>query len=564
MEYPKNTANNPATPGETQPDTAAASPSSDTAYIDGQNPIHDVRNPSSSSQYEYLQKQQLAQQAFAKQLHHNTAAEPIGIDRRLPTIEPNSFNASNNLNASSYFSFGATGNGPSSVSSSYKSAVPPNSASYHTAFSPYQSESFTGSSYFNSGSVNHYYHNKRQNASSHNNAIGSPSTSPQSDPPINQYRTSSISEGSFKQQPTIRTSLLTSKLAAAAQNNINTSGSSSNNTGMSSSNTEATISFHKNNNFASSSVSAANSNFANHTSTNSAGSFKHGAGSFNTNSSSVTNGSNMNSVNYHEPFLPHPSSTTTNISMETATTNNSSNATTPAEPTPTSHEEPEPMDIDPPLPEKLDIATFPVSDVITMLTALLQKIINANDTLHPHDQNEHQTPILDFNNSNFTANVLAFHGRNVPAIGLEAYLVRILKYCPTTNEVFISLLVYFDRIAQRANNGEFNNNGNGANGGRHQLFVMDSYNIHRLIIAGITVASKFFSDVFYKNSRYAKVGGLPVEELNHLELQFLLLTDFRLMIPIEELQRYADLLLGFWKKEQRAKTGQQGQQGHHS
>ena len=36
-------------------------------------------------------------------------------------------------------------------------------------------------------------------------------------------------------------------------------------------------------------------------------------------------------------------------------------------------------------------------------------------------------------------------------------------------------------------------------------FVADSFNIHRLIIAGVTCASKFFSDVFYTNSRYAKV-----------------------------------------------------------
>lgn len=222
------------------------------------------------------------------------------------------------------------------------------------------------------------------------------------------------------------------------------------------------------------------------------------------------------------------------------------------------------------LPEHLDIATFPVPDVIVMLTALLQKIIDANDTLHPHhytQQQQQQPPVLDFSN-NFTANVLAFHGRNIPAIGLQAYLTRILKYCPTTNEVFISLLVYFDRIAQRANAGDFtvvdNNDtgGDGTSGDRsnRQLFVMDSYNIHRLIIAGVTVASKFFSDVFYKNSRYAKVGGLPVEELNHLELQFLLLTDFKLMIPLEELQRYADLLLGFWKKEQNLQPPANNQQ----
>ena len=49
--------------------------------------------------------------------------------------------------------------------------------------------------------------------------------------------------------------------------------------------------------------------------------------------------------------------------------------------------------------------------------------------------------------------------------------------------------------------------------------------------------------MFYTNSRYAKVGGLPPSELNQLELQFLLLNDFRLAIPIEEMQRYGDRLL---------------------
>ncbi|EEB97890.1 hypothetical protein MPER_02696 [Moniliophthora perniciosa FA553] len=78
-----------------------------------------------------------------------------------------------------------------------------------------------------------------------------------------------------------------------------------------------------------------------------------------------------------------------------------------------------------------------------------------------------------------------------------------------------------------------------------RTFVIDSYNIHRLVIAGVTVASKFFSDVFYTNSRYAKVGGLPLAELNQLELQFLLLNDFRLVIPKDEMQRYAEQLILF-------------------
>ena len=136
------------------------------------------------------------------------------------------------------------------------------------------------------------------------------------------------------------------------------------------------------------------------------------------------------------------------------------------------------------------------------------------------------------------SSTLAYHARNVPTISIEAYLTRILKCasrprpvpltpadCPTTCEVFISLLVFFDRMARTS-----------------RPVILDSYNVHRLIIAGVAVSSKLFSDVFYTNQRYSKVGGLPVAELNQLELQFLLLNDFRLLVPVEELQRYADQL----------------------
>lgn len=59
----------------------------------------------------------------------------------------------------------------------------------------------------------------------------------------------------------------------------------------------------------------------------------------------------------------------------------------------------------------------------------------------------------------------------------------------------------------------------------------------------IVVASKFTSDIFYANSRYAKVGGIPLVELNQLELELLFLLDFQLYIPLEDIQLYADQLL---------------------
>ncbi|KAK7696569.1 hypothetical protein QCA50_001227 [Cerrena zonata] len=203
-------------------------------------------------------------------------------------------------------------------------------------------------------------------------------------------------------------------------------------------------------------------------------------------------------------------------------------------------------------PEPFDIHTFDPQQLLRLLSSLLTQIATTNDSLTrreggssiplQHKSNsapsEPYPPIWNSLTSASRESLsgtsyLAFHARNIPSISLEAYLVRILKYCPASNEVFLSLLVYFDRMSKLAKE---------ANG---RMFVIDSYNIHRLVISGVTVASKFFSDVFYTNSRYAKVGGLPQAELNQLELQFLLLNDFRLLISTDEMQSYAEQLIRF-------------------
>lgn len=51
------------------------------------------------------------------------------------------------------------------------------------------------------------------------------------------------------------------------------------------------------------------------------------------------------------------------------------------------------------------------------------------------------------------------------------------------------------------------------------------------------------------NTNLRKVGGLPLPELNHLELQFLLLNDFRLSVPVEELEAYGTMLVEFYARE---------------
>jgi hypothetical protein len=190
----------------------------------------------------------------------------------------------------------------------------------------------------------------------------------------------------------------------------------------------------------------------------------------------------------------------------------------------------------------LDLATYPTPQLLRLLARLLQQIASSNDqlraehtddgedaddahepppsdaaslasattsqsrssTVHDSPTNElfHDDPPpidLAAGDKLFTASkvslsqpqsILSFHARHVPSISIEAYLLRILKYCPTTNEVFLGLLVYFDRMSKLGTPG-------GVGGIKAAVgprgFAIDSYNIHRLIIAGVTVASKFFS-----------------------------------------------------------------------
>lgn len=220
---------------------------------------------------------------------------------------------------------------------------------------------------------------------------------------------------------------------------------------------------------------------------------------------------------------------------------------------------------------KYDISGMPITDIIEMVAALLTKITSTNDLQHDaiqrnatHQQQASQNTESGSasNMSPLSTSVLAFHGKNVPAITILSYLSRIHRYCPTTYEVFLSLLVYFDRMTERVNDrvmkheearrgaeGHASQSSQGpqqhqhadtvmgddssgtaesdsdladddvdmeesaspsresarAPAGSATYFVVDSFNIHRLIISGVTCASKFFSDVFYTNSRYAKV-----------------------------------------------------------
>ncbi|KAI9340196.1 hypothetical protein DFJ73DRAFT_779130 [Zopfochytrium polystomum] len=61
---------------------------------------------------------------------------------------------------------------------------------------------------------------------------------------------------------------------------------------------------------------------------------------------------------------------------------------------------------------------------------------------------------------------------------------------------------------------------------------------HRFLIAAITAGSKSVSDIYCTNTHFAKVGGLTLQELNVLEMEFCAMISWRLATNRELLQSY--------------------------
>eukprot|EP00301_Raphidiophrys_heterophryoidea_P006762 c12700_g2_i3.p1 GENE.c12700_g2_i3~~c12700_g2_i3.p1 ORF type:complete len:175 (+),score=34.01 c12700_g2_i3:490-1014(+) len=117
--------------------------------------------------------------------------------------------------------------------------------------------------------------------------------------------------------------------------------------------------------------------------------------------------------------------------------------------------------------------------------------------------------------------VTIFHALRPPNIGVKNYLERVHKFVNCSNECYVLALIYMDRIIQR-----------------NPDFFISSLNVHRLIICSVMLAAKFFDDRYYNNAFYARVGGIPTPELNNLEVEYLFMINFSLVVETEEYERY--------------------------
>ncbi|CAA7403598.1 unnamed protein product [Spirodela intermedia] len=117
--------------------------------------------------------------------------------------------------------------------------------------------------------------------------------------------------------------------------------------------------------------------------------------------------------------------------------------------------------------------------------------------------------------------ISAFDCDLVLDMSIQSFLERIFRYTGAAPSVYVVAYVYIDRLCQRSPG-----------------LRVSRRNAHRLLVAGIMVASKFVEDRNYGNSYFARVGGLPLSELNRLEVNLLFLMGFRLHVSLSVFESY--------------------------
>ncbi|KAK6155956.1 hypothetical protein DH2020_010204 [Rehmannia glutinosa] len=147
--------------------------------------------------------------------------------------------------------------------------------------------------------------------------------------------------------------------------------------------------------------------------------------------------------------------------------------------------------------------------VIKFLSSLLQRVSETNDVFGRFDAQK----------------MSIFHGLTRPTISIHSYLERIFKYANCSPSCFIVAYIYLDRFAQK-----------------QPLLPINSFNVHRLLIASVLISAKFMDDIFYNNAYYAKVGGISTAEMNLLEVDFLFGLGFQLNVSTTTFHHYCSYL----------------------
>ena len=160
-----------------------------------------------------------------------------------------------------------------------------------------------------------------------------------------------------------------------------------------------------------------------------------------------------------------------------------------------------------------------VQPIVDTISELLEEIIKESETITI----DSLTPLENTTQQDLLS---IFNSKKVPAITINKYIMRIVKYSHPAYASIITTLIYIDKICETSN------------------LILTNINIHRLLLSCFLLSIKFNEDDYYSNEYYAKVGGISLDELNKLEETILSLLDFSLFIDDELYDNYEKQLSG--------------------
>jgi len=118
-----------------------------------------------------------------------------------------------------------------------------------------------------------------------------------------------------------------------------------------------------------------------------------------------------------------------------------------------------------------------------------------------------------------------FRSPEEPDVGIHDFVSQIRRLVRPSKECLILALIYIDRAAEQCPG-----------------LVINNLTVHRLLLTGILLASKYLDDDGYDNAHYAKVGDISTSEMNALEAALLQTLTWRLHALPQEYAWYNDLI----------------------
>ena len=120
---------------------------------------------------------------------------------------------------------------------------------------------------------------------------------------------------------------------------------------------------------------------------------------------------------------------------------------------------------------------------------------------------------------------MCFSEKAIPNILIYDYLKRIQEYTFIERNTLILSLIYIDRLCTLGQ------------------ITLTYYNIHRILFGAILISIKYNEDTFYGNKYYAEIAGVKINELNSIEYNFILLSNYDLFVSDEIFKHYNAYLI---------------------